>query len=80
MSGEEWAIINHFSPAPIFYEPPREVDLREILNAIFYILRPRCQWEIPPMTFHLTPLSIDTSANGNANGSAREYTTSYDIN
>src|SRR5512147_3210649 len=27
---------------------PREVDMREVLNTIFYLLRPGCQWDMLP--------------------------------
>jgi len=35
-------------PAPKGFGHPRTVDLREILNAIFYVHRSGCQWEILP--------------------------------
>jgi len=35
-----------------FLEEKRTVDLREILNAIFYLLRAGCQWrDVAAMTF-----------------------------
>ncbi len=48
LSDEEWAIINPLLPAPKGFGHPREVDLREILNAIFYVQRSGCQWEMLP--------------------------------
>lgn len=35
MSDAEWAVIEPKLPAPKGFGHPREVDLREILNAIF---------------------------------------------
>ena len=48
LSDEEWAFINPLLPAPKGFGHPREVDLREVLNAIFYVQRSGCQWEMLP--------------------------------
>jgi putative transposase len=51
MSDEEWKIIEPKLPAPKGFGRPREVDLREIINAIFYVQRTGCQWEMLPHDF-----------------------------
>lgn len=51
MSDAEWALIAPKLPAPKGFGHPREVDLREILNAIFYVQRSGCQWEMLPHDF-----------------------------
>ena len=48
MSDAEGAVIEPKLPAPKGFGHPREVDLREILNAIFYGQRTGCQWEMLP--------------------------------
>jgi putative transposase len=51
MSDAEWAVIEPKLPPPKGFGHPREVDLREILNAIFYVQRTGCQWEMLPHDF-----------------------------
>ncbi len=48
LSELEWGIIKPLLPAPFGFGHPRTVDLREILNAIFYVQRTGCQWEMLP--------------------------------
>src|SRR5919112_5861584 len=42
-------------PAPKGYGRPRTHDLREILNAIFYLLKSGCQWRLLPHDFPRWP-------------------------
>lgn len=51
MSDAEWAVIAPYLPEAKGFGHPREVDLREILNAIFYVQRSGCQWEMLPHDF-----------------------------
>ncbi|MGQ9869973.1 IS5 family transposase [Leptodesmis sp.] len=51
MSDAEWALIEPKLPAPKGFGHPREVDLREILNAIFYVQRSGYPWEMLPHDF-----------------------------
>lgn len=51
----EWAIIEPHMPPPASCGRPRETDLREVVNAIFYIAQAGCQWrmlpgDLPPFT------------------------------
>jgi len=48
LSDAQWAIIRPLLPEPKGFGHPRTVDLREILNAIFYVQRSGCQWEMLP--------------------------------
>ena len=55
LSDAEWEIIAPFMPPPARPRRPREWPLREIINAIFYVLRAGCAWrmlpsDFPPMT------------------------------
>lgn len=51
MSDAEWIVIEPKLPAPKGFGHPREVNLRDILNAIFYVQRTGCQWEMLPHDF-----------------------------
>ena len=48
---EEWALIEPFMPEPCGLGRPREVDLRAVVTAIFYILATGCQWRALPKDF-----------------------------
>lgn len=48
LSDAEWAVIRPLLPAPKGFGHPRTVDLREVLNGIFYVQRTGCQWEMLP--------------------------------
>ena len=48
LSDREWELLKPLLPKPQGFGHPRDVDLREILNAIFYVQRTGCQWEMMP--------------------------------
>jgi putative transposase len=48
LSDTEWEVLKPLLPAPKGFGHPVEVDLREILNGIFYVQRSGCQWEMLP--------------------------------
>jgi len=51
LTDEQWAIVEPLIP-PAKQSPrggrPRQVDMREVLNTIFYLNRSGCQWEMLP--------------------------------
>ena len=47
LTDEQWAIIEPLIPVNTTGRP-REVDMREVLNAIFYLNRSGCQWDMLP--------------------------------
>ena len=51
LSEEEWSYIEPHLPAPNAPGRPRLHTLREIINAIFYILRSGCAWRLLPNDF-----------------------------
>ncbi|WP_274532210.1 IS5 family transposase [Ktedonobacter racemifer] len=51
MSDEEWAILEPLIPPARLGGRPRAVNMREIVNAILYILRSGCQWRMLPREF-----------------------------
>src|ERR687897_3818514 len=49
LSNEQWKIIEPFIPPEKPGGRHREVDMRAVLNAIFYVVRTGCQWRhLPP--------------------------------
>jgi putative transposase len=50
MTGEQWAIIEPLIPVSALGRP-RDVEMREVLNAIFYQARSGCQWDMLPHDF-----------------------------
>ncbi len=51
VTDEEWALIEDELPRPRPLGRPRTTDLREVVNAIFYVLRTGCQWRMLPKEF-----------------------------
>jgi len=51
LSDQEWAILEPLIPAAKPGGRPRTVDMREVLNAIFYVDRTGCQWRALPRDF-----------------------------
>src|SRR4051794_41652597 len=45
---EEWKVIGPHLPAPADCGRTRETDLREVVNALFYIAQTGCQWRLLP--------------------------------
>ena len=51
LTDAEWNYIEPHLPAPKATGRPRLYPLREILNAIFYVLRSGCSWRLVPHDF-----------------------------
>ena len=51
VTDEQWALIEPHIPAPPPGGRPRKTDLRDVLDAIIYILRTGCQWRYLPIDF-----------------------------
>lgn len=48
LSDREWTLIEPFMPSPKPLGRPRTTNLREVVNAIFYIATTGCQWAMLP--------------------------------
>src|SRR4051794_2995736 len=48
LTDAEWALVEPFMPPPCACGRPREWPLREVLNAIFYVLRGGIAWRLLP--------------------------------
>ncbi len=51
LTDAEWAIVAPFMPRPAKTGRPRIWSMREIMSAIFYVLRAGCAWRMPPKDF-----------------------------
>ena len=51
LSEAQWKLSAPLIPVPKSYGRPREYRLREIVNAIFYVLRSGCSWRMLPHDF-----------------------------
>lgn len=51
LSDEQWQLLSPMLPPPFLVGRKREVDLREVMNAILYLLRSGCAWRYVPHDF-----------------------------
>ena len=51
LTDEEWAVIEPYMPPPCKRGRPRTTPLREVVNALFYILQSGCAWRLLPKDF-----------------------------
>ncbi len=51
LTDREWAVLEPLLPAPGGTGRPRRWPMREMLNAIFYVLRSGCPWRMVPDSF-----------------------------
>ena len=51
VTDEQWPLIEPHLPRARPGGRPRETDLRDVLDAVFYILRTGCQWRYLPKDF-----------------------------
>jgi putative transposase len=51
LTPEQWAILAPMLPPEVAVGRPRITDLREVLNAIFYVLSTGCAWSALPHDF-----------------------------
>ena len=51
LTDEQWKLVEPMLPEAKPGGRPRETDLREVLNALFYLVRSGCQWRMIPHEF-----------------------------
>jgi len=51
ITDDQWELVVPFLPPPHRHGRPREVDLREVVNAILYLTREGCSWRALPHDF-----------------------------
>src|SRR4029077_4531495 len=47
----QWALVDSIMPEAKPGGRPRSIDVRAVVNAIFYLLRTGCQWRLLPREF-----------------------------
>jgi putative transposase len=67
LTDERWAILEPLIPVNATGRP-REVDMREVLNAIFYLNRSGCQWDMLPHDLPAKSTVYDHFAQWKADG------------
>src|SRR5512135_2671212 len=67
LTDEQWEIIEPLIPVNTVGRP-RTVDMREVLNAIFYLNRRGCQWDMLPHDLPAKSTVYDHFAQGKADG------------
>jgi putative transposase len=67
LSDDQWALIEPLIPVNRVGRP-REVDMREVLNAIFYLTRSGCQWDMLPHDLPAKSTVYDHFAQWKADG------------
>src|SRR5580693_4503963 len=51
LADTQWAVLAPLIPAAKAGGRPRTTDMREVVNAVFYVLRGGCQWRLLPKDF-----------------------------
>lgn len=51
LTDEQWKLIERFLPPPRPGGRPRKTNLREVVNALLYLVRSGCQWRMIPHEF-----------------------------
>jgi len=51
LTDDQWALIEPHLPAEADFGRPRKTEMRDVLDAILYILRTGCQWRYLPIDF-----------------------------
>jgi putative transposase len=51
LTDQEWEKIKPYIPAAKWGGRPQKTDMREVLNAIFYVVKTGCQWGMLPHDF-----------------------------
>jgi putative transposase len=71
LTDQQWAIIEPLIPVNAVGRP-RTVDMREVLNAIFYLNRSGCQWDMLPHDLPAKSTVYDHFAQWKADGTWQE--------
>jgi hypothetical protein len=73
LTDKQWAILAPLIPVAKTRGRPRCVNLREVLNAIFYILCGGCTWRMLPHDFRLCCKNLMRTNNHGSGSEVRIY-------
>lgn len=51
LTDQQWALLEPLIPPQTGPGRPRKIDLRQVINALLYMARTGCQWEMLPKDF-----------------------------
>src|SRR3712207_1921310 len=71
LTDDEFALLAPHLPTPSRVGRPREVDLREVLDAILYLLRTGCPWHLLPKSFPAKSTAPSSATSGACGRTAR---------
>lgn len=75
LTDEEWAMVERLIPPAKRGGRRRTVDIREVLNGVFYVLMTGCQWRACPRTCRPEAWSMSISGRGSGMGPWPGYIT-----
>jgi hypothetical protein len=58
LTDAQWALVDSIIPEGKPGDRPRSIDVRAVVNAIFYLLRTGCQWRLLPREFPPWPTGV----------------------
>jgi putative transposase len=64
ISDREWIVVEPLLPDKASTGRPRKVDLRQVINALRYLVRSGCEWRMLPIDFLLIKRCTLVSAPG----------------
>jgi len=73
LTDDQWAIIEPLIPVNRVGRP-REIDIREVLNAVFYLTRSGCQWDMLPHDLPAKSTVYDHFAQWKSDGTWQKIT------
>lgn len=73
LTDDQWAIIEPLIPVNRFGRP-RKIDIREVLNAVFYLTRSGCQWDMLPHDLPAKSTVYDHFAQWKSDGTWQKIT------
>src|SRR5271156_3987851 len=77
VTDEEWALIEALLPPPRKLGRPRTTEMREVVNAMLYMLTTGCQWRLLPKEFPPFSTSSGFSIDGGTPGCGRRSITPW---
>lgn len=77
LTDDEWERMAPLMPKPGRHGRPREIEFREVINAVRYLVRSGCGWRMLPVHFeHWRTVSMTGSGNWRGASCSRRSTTS----
>ena len=72
LTDAEWALVEPLIPPAKHGGRKREIDMREVLNGLLYVLSTGCQWRAVPKDLPPRPVELGWHARPYSSGTLRE--------